>query len=238
MDIQKHLENSFNVIKSEPLVVISGGLVVVLLNLVSFGILSGPIIGGYLLMIILMLRDNRKPDFNDLFAGFSRFGQLFPFVFLSILIVIGFLFFFIPGIVMMTWWIFVLMLMVDKEMPLTQAMLESRMKVTETGFFMNLVFVFMITFVPTLLINSVAVLLPPVKILQILLIPFQCACLASLYLEQFGGGVETVKDGGRGDEFKGDETMNAVPPPPPPPNSGNEREEKPLPPLPPENDRD
>ncbi len=185
MDIQKHLENSLNIVKSEPLVVIAGGLVVVVLNLVSFGFLSGPLLGGYLLMMIHMLRDGRKPDFNDLFVGFSRFGQLFPFLFLCLLIIIGFMFFVIPGIVMMTWWLYVLMLMVDKEMPLGQAMGLSRAKVTEQGFFMHLVFIFMITCVPTLLINFAAAIFPPLEILNIILMPFQCACLASLYLEQF-----------------------------------------------------
>jgi hypothetical protein len=112
---------------------------------------------------------------------------LFPFFFLSILIIIGFIFLVIPGIIMMTWWLYVLLLMADKELPLGAAMAASRRKVIEKGFFMHLVFAFMITIVPALLINAVAAVLPPLKLLQVLLIPFQSACLASLYLEQFGG---------------------------------------------------
>jgi hypothetical protein len=166
---------------------IGGGFLIAVLNILSVGILSGPLFGGYFLLIILMLRDRRKPEFNDLFVGFARLGQLFPFFFLSILIIIGFIFLVIPGIIMMTWWLYVLLLMADKELPLGAAMAASRRKVIEKGFFMHLVFAFMITIVPALLINAVAAVLPPLKLLQVLLIPFQSACLASLYLEQFGG---------------------------------------------------
>lgn len=229
MDIQRHLENSLVVVRSEPLVVIGGGLLTVLLNLVSFGILSGPLLGGYLLMMILVLREGRKPEFNDLFAGFARFGQLFPFIFLSVLIVVGFIFMVVPGIVMMTWWIYVLMLMTDKEMPLGRAMTVSRLKVTETGFFMHLVFAFMITLVPTLLINFAAAVFPPLKAFQIILLPFQCACLASLYLEQFPSEDETEK---QGDD---NNVRPSFPPPEPPHGNGNtEKSESLLPPPPPE----
>jgi hypothetical protein len=213
MDIQKQIKNSLNIIKAEPLLLIFGGLLVLLLNLLSVGLLTGPLLGGYLLMIILMLREGRKPHFNDLFSGFSRLGQLFPFLFLNLLIIIGFVFLIIPGIVMMIWWLYVLMLMADKEMSLGQAMAASRAKVLKEGFFMHLVFAFMITLVPILLINFAAVLLPPLKILEIVLMPLQCGCLASLYLEQFS---EAPRNGaGKAVEPDGVKQNPALPPLPP-----------------------
>jgi len=77
--------------------------------------------------------------------------------------------------------------MVDKEMGLGDAMRESRAKVLEKGFFMHLVFVFMITLVPDLIISFLASAVPLFNLLFILVPPLQAGCLASLYLEQFEG---------------------------------------------------
>lgn len=232
MDIQKHLENSIAIVKREPLVVIIGGFVVVVANVMSLGILSGPLMGGYLLMMVGMLREkSREPNFNDVFAGFTRFGQLLPFCLLSLLVVVGFIFFVLPGIVMMTWWMYVLLLMADREMLLGQAMTKSRAKVLEQGFFMHLVFAFMITIVPSLLINLSSAIFPLLKILQVLVIPFQCACLASLYVEQFDRKDVSPSS-------PPPPTLPSSPPPPPSfeiPDSAKKEDEKgALSPLPPE----
>jgi hypothetical protein len=79
MDFQGHLTAAYNLLKKEPLVFILGGLTVHLLAGVSLGLLAGPLIGGYLLAMILCQRDNVIPEFNDIFTGLQRLGALFLF---------------------------------------------------------------------------------------------------------------------------------------------------------------
>jgi hypothetical protein len=72
-------------------------------------------------------------------------------------------------------------------MSLGEAMSASKIKVIEGGFFMHLVFLFMISVVPVVLITMAAALIPPLAALQYFLFPLQSACQASLYLEQVEG---------------------------------------------------
>ena len=80
MNFQAYLENTWRIVKLEPLVLIGGGFLFQLLFFVTQGfisIIAGPLLGGYVLLIILYLRENKRPAFNDLFAGFKQFGNLF-----------------------------------------------------------------------------------------------------------------------------------------------------------------
>ena len=212
MDFEKHLRNGVNLIKEEPLFFVLGGGIVLFLNLLSLGLLAGPLLAPYMLTMILMLRHNQRPQFNDLQNGLSRFGLLFPFIITEILIVIGFFLLVIPGLVLMTWWLFVLPLMADQGLTWNQAMRVSRQKVMEKGFLLHLVFVFLISVVPTMLINIAAVHFGILKILQLLLLPFQFGCITSLYLEHFDAADANVG----GTSFAAEEQSPPESPPPPP----------------------
>jgi hypothetical protein len=186
MNFQAHLESAFYMLKRFPLALILGGLAVQLLSGFTLAILLGPLMGAFLLSVLLFYREKREPSLNDVFKGFERFGELFPYILLFLLTILGFFFLIIPGILFSVWWIYTLPLMADKRMRLGEAMRESYDKVREKGFFMHLVFLFMVYVLPSLLLN----LLPnPLGLLLnlILLFPFQVGCLASLYLEQFEG---------------------------------------------------
>jgi hypothetical protein len=186
MDFQHHLQNTWRLLKEHPFLLLLGGLLVQLLIILSLGILAGPLAGGFLLTLITYFRSGRPPVFNDLFIGLQRLLQLLPFFLLGLLIMVGFFFFVIPGIIFITWWLYTLPLMADQQLPLSQAMRASYRKVRERGFFMHLVFLFMITVFPTLLINVAGLIIPPLEILHLFFFPIQSALLASLYLEQFG----------------------------------------------------
>ncbi len=187
MNFQAHLENSFAIMKEEFVVVFLGGLLVQILASCTLGILAGPLLGGYMLVLVAWFRDRKKPVFNDLFAGMSRFGQLFPVFFLALMLILGFMLLIIPGVVLATWWLYVIFLMADRDMTLGEAMNASKNKVNEKGFFMHLVFLFMISVAPIVLISMAATLIPPLAVLQYFLFPLQSACQASLYLEQMEG---------------------------------------------------
>lgn len=186
MNFQGYLENSFRIIKAEPLILILGGLLIQLLNSVTLSLLYGPLFGGYLLMALLQLRDNRKPVFNDLFTGFQQFKLLFPYFFILLAKIVGFMFFIIPGLLFTTWWVYALPLMVDRQIGFREAMRLSSDKVNETGFFMHLVFILLVYVIPVIILQVAVSLIPFLMFLTLLLLPFQVGCMASLYLDQFG----------------------------------------------------
>jgi len=221
MDFERHLGNAVRLIRDEPLFFIGGGVIVCLLNLLSLGLLSGPLLAPYLLAMVLMLRSNQRPQFNDLQNGLQRFGQLFPFVLIEALIIVGFILLFIPGLVLMTWWLYTLPLMAEQGLSWREAMRVSRQKVTEKGFLIHLVFILIVSVVPSMLVNMAAAHFGPFKILQLLLIPFQLGCMASLYLESFAGveWAAAVETPDVPTPEAPPEPAEPPPPPPPPPES-------------------
>jgi len=192
MNFQAYLEDTYRIIKEEPVILILGGLLVQLLTVFSLGIFAGPIVGGYTLLVILYLRDNRKPTFNDIFSGLQQFTNLFPYFFVLLLIFLGFMLLILPGLLFATWWIYVLPLMVDKKISFSNAMRLSMNKVNEKGFLMHLVFLLLISVIPMLLIDFVSTIIPFLFVVKILLPPFQVGCLASLYIDQFKQEEATV----------------------------------------------
>ena len=188
MNFQAYLEDAWKIIKKEPLILIGGGFLYQLLFYLTQGfivLVAGPLLGGYLLLIILYLRENRRPAFNDLFTGFKQFGSLFPYFLVLLIIFIGFALLIIPGLVFVTWWIYVLPLMVDRKMSFGDAMRMSMNKVNETGFFMHLAFLLLVTLVPILILTILSATVPFLTVLSVLLTPMQFGCLASLYLDKF-----------------------------------------------------
>jgi len=187
MDFQGHLKNMIDMMKEEFWVLFVGGLIIQFLIYLTLGILTGPLMAGYLLLMIQWLKTEETCEYNDLFSGMRRFTDLFSVFLLMLLILLGYMLFVVPGVVMTVWWMYVLFLMVDKGLPLAEAMSASKEKVSEKGFFMHLVFMLMISVVPTMLLTLIAAIIPPLAVLQYFLFPLQCACLTSLYLEQFEG---------------------------------------------------
>lgn len=185
MNFQAHLKNMLDMMKEEFVVFFVGGCLVQLLISLTLGILSGPLMGGYLLAMIRWLETGKRSEFNDLFAGMKRFGELFPVFFMMLLILLGYFLVLAPGILMTVWWLYVLPLMAHQGLSMGAAMRSSKGKVGEKGFFMHLVFLLLISMVPVFIIYMAAAIVPPLAALQYFLFPLQCACLASLYLEQF-----------------------------------------------------
>ncbi|MBW2522432.1 MAG: hypothetical protein JRD64_06975 [Deltaproteobacteria bacterium] len=192
MNFQKYLEDTYRIIMAEPVILILGGLLIQLLTVFSLGILAGPLLGGYFLVVIGLLRDKRKPSFSDIFSGLQQFGSLFPYFLVLLLIFIGFMLLILPGLLFASWWIYVLPLMVDRNISYSEAMRLSMNRVNETGFIMHLVFLLLISVIPIMLLNFVSAMIPFLFVLKILLPPLQAGCIAALYLDQFGSGQEAA----------------------------------------------
>lgn len=216
MNLQAHLKNMLEMMQEEFVVLFIGGCLVQLLISLSLGILTGPLMGGYLLAMIHWLETGKRCEFNDIFVGMKRFGELFSVFFMMLLILVGYFLVIAPGILMTVWWLYVLPLMAHRGLTLGAAMKASKNKVSEKGFFMHLVFLLIISMVPVFIIYVASVILPPLAVLQYFLFPLQCACLASLYLEQFTG-LDPEKRGRASTVAQDFSPLTAEPPPCPPP---------------------
>lgn len=209
MDFEGHLKSAWLLAREEPVFVLGGGLLAQFLLMISFGLLAGPLGGAYLQVLLDALRGRRRPRLNDLVSGLGRFGGLFPYFFLVILTILGFFFFIVPGVFFVTWWLYALPLMVDKGLSLGAAMGESKALVARKGFFLHLVFIILLSVVPSMILQAASAVLPPLAALHLLFFPFQSVCLASLYLEQFEG------------RQPGGSSPSCTPQPPSPPGAGD-----------------
>lgn len=84
MDIGKGIQRSFDLFTKNAGVLIPAGIVALLVSLFTFGILTGPVIGGYLLLCLKVMR-GEKGEFNEIFAHFDKF---IPSLLLTIIVLI------------------------------------------------------------------------------------------------------------------------------------------------------
>lgn len=190
MNFYLHLYHAINSLKRAPLLLIVGSLLISALVVLSLGLLAGPLYGAYQEMVIRMQRDGHQPEPQDLFRGFARFRQFFPVFFLALVILAAFALYVLPGLILATFWIYALPLMADRGLTLIPALNESAAVVKEKGFFKHLLFLLLVTIVPSLLLNALGNVIPVFRpflllVLFLFLAPLQHGCLASLYLTNF-----------------------------------------------------
>jgi hypothetical protein len=191
------MQTAMKLFSSRALLYLGMGAVVAYGSLFSFGLLAGPLIGGFLNVALLDKRTARAPGLGDLAAGFRNLGSL---LLLSLLLVLGWVgtgvllpamvafawWTCIPALALLvslaTWWMYVPALIVDAGMGLWGAMRESRVRVTtRDGFLPRLGFTVCVFLLPPLAIFGLSVVLPPAGLLHYLVCPFQLLALASAY---------------------------------------------------------
>lgn len=133
MDLVKVLKEAFDQLIKDILPLVVAGLIVVLLSVITLGVLGGPLSAGLLRMILLRLRGGPAPEVADVFY-FERFGSyVLAFYALVILVAIGTMLLIVPGLYLATIWIYVLPLMVDRGLNLSDALSESKRMVQDGG---------------------------------------------------------------------------------------------------------
>jgi len=130
MDFNRHFKTSWNLTLTfiVPLIIMT--LVMFGIGFLTLGILSPVMMAGYIHSVIRMIRENREPKFQDLFSQMKLFLPLLGFTILVFVITgVGFLFLLLPGILiafaLSFCCIYMLPLMVDKEMKLFDAVKQS-----------------------------------------------------------------------------------------------------------------
>jgi uncharacterized membrane protein len=120
------LRRAFDSFIRDILPLIVAGFLVTLLSALTLGLLGGPLLAGLYRMVSRRMTEGRTPEIGDVFY-FDRFLDfVLAFYALTILIAIGFMFFILPGLYLLTIWLFAFPLMVERGHRLGEAMAESK----------------------------------------------------------------------------------------------------------------
>ncbi len=130
MDFKKHFTRTWELTLEfiAPLILMT--VVMSLACLVTLGILTPVLMAGYFQSILLLLREKRRPQIQDLFSQMKLFFPLLGFgVVVLFAVLIGFMLLVLPGILVLLaasyLCLYMLPLMTDRGLTLTEAVKES-----------------------------------------------------------------------------------------------------------------
>lgn len=149
LDIGRCVNDAVEVYKKNWLVLVLAAIIFDVLSLITLLILAGPLSGGYAKMVLnAHRREDRTVDMGDLFRCFDRFGRLVGLFFLTFLaVLLGCALLIIPGIALMTIWLFPVYLVVDRDLRLFESLGVSQNIVSRKGLGGNLLLVIITTII-------------------------------------------------------------------------------------------
>lgn len=139
LDLGRCLNDAMEVYRKNVLTFVLAVILFDVLMVFSLLVLAGPLVGGMVLMSLSAMRDpEHKARLGDLFGTFDRFGAFVGLCFLTIIpILLGYLLFIVPGVILSAMWMFAAYLMVDQRMGVIDALRTSWRIVIARGFWIN-----------------------------------------------------------------------------------------------------
>jgi hypothetical protein len=130
MDFKRHIETAWSLTLGNIVSLILITLVLVGVSSITLGILAPVTMAGYVQSLLLLVRNGREPRVQDLFTHMKLFLPLLGFgVSVFVATSLGFMMFFLPGIIIavaITFaCIYMLPLMTDQDMTIIDAIKES-----------------------------------------------------------------------------------------------------------------
>lgn len=145
-DIGKYFNDGFTLFKESIGTFMVASILFWVASLFSFSILFGPLIAGYMLIFVEKIRGKDVKAF-DIFKGFDRFISIVIVFYLTKAIIsIGIFFLVIPGLIFISWFFFVEVLILDKKIGVIEAMKLNKKMSSERGVW-NYVFLHIILIV-------------------------------------------------------------------------------------------
>ncbi len=146
MNFKKMIESTLNQSLKNLIPLIIMTLVFIGVSAISLGILAPVMLAGYTKSILDMIRTEKDPSPKDVFSQMHLFLPLLLFTLLLFsVIAIGFLLFFLPGLIIIIaatfFLIYMVPLMVDKNLGLMDSAKESISLVRQTNFLDHLIVV-------------------------------------------------------------------------------------------------
>lgn len=194
LDINKCFADALGVYKANILMLLLSVLLFQVISLFTLLILAGPLFGGYCLMTMnAMRREDKKIELNDMFKMFTKFWPLVGLFFLQGLAVFtGLILLIIPGVILMTMWLYTYFIMVDQNKGVIDSLKASWKLVTDKGFWMNLALA-----VIYILLSGLSGQIPFIGwIVSLFVVPFAILLITSGYLQQ-ASKVEVVSSENR-----------------------------------------
>jgi len=182
LDINKCFADALGVYKVNILMLLLSVLLFQVISLFTLLILAGPLFGGYCLMTMnAMRREDKKIELNDMFKMFTKFWPLVGLFFLQGLAVFtGLILLIIPGIILMTMWLYTYFIMVDQNKGVIDSLKMSWKLVTDKGFWMNLALAAIY-----ILLSGLSGQIPFIGwIVSLFVVPFAILLITSGYLQQ------------------------------------------------------
>jgi len=136
LDIGRCFEDAWDVFLKNWLILIVAGLLSTVLSFITLFILTGPLTAGFCLLALNALqREDRRVDLNDLFGMFHRFFGLVGMFFLTtIAVMLGLLLCVVPGLFLMTIWMFPFLILVDQQAGVFESLGRSQEMTFQVGF--------------------------------------------------------------------------------------------------------
>ena len=192
LDIGRCFEQAIEVYQKNFVILVVAALLTELLSLFSLFILAGPLSGGWCRMTLNALRrEDRRIDFNDLFAAFNQFWPLVGlFLVTGICVLAGLFLCVAPGVLLATVWLFPFYVMVERNADIGESLRQSYAIVKRGGFGINLLLALIV-----LALEVVSVFVPYLGwVLGWVLTPLASLALTSGYLQQVGEQTPAATD--------------------------------------------
>lgn len=153
-DLGQCFNDAITLYQKNLMVLVFAGFLFEVLSAFTLLLLAGPIYAGFLMMALdACRREDQKVDFSLFFKGFDQFATYFLlFIVIAVASLAGLLFLIVPGLVVMTLWLYPFYFVVEKRMSLNDALGASYKLVMKSGFGLNFglaALVFAMTVFPT-----------------------------------------------------------------------------------------
>lgn len=130
MDIKHHIEAAWNLTLNNIVSLILITLVMMGLSILTLGILAPVTMAGYMQSLLQLIRNGREPKVQDLFSHMKLFLPMLAFgIVVFAIIFIGFMLFFLPGLIATAavafCCLYMMPLMTDKNLGLIKSIKES-----------------------------------------------------------------------------------------------------------------
>jgi hypothetical protein len=163
-----------------------------LLSLFTLFVLAGPLCGGWCILTLNALsRPDRKVEFGLLFAGTHQFATLLVlFVVTTLAQLTGLMLLVLPGLLLMTFWLFPFHLAVDRNLGVADALTTSARIVRRRGLGPNFMLAALV-----MLLNVVPVLVPYAGwLLGCFLSPLGWLLVSAAYIQEVRNNSDELAD--------------------------------------------
>ncbi len=138
MDIVKAFTDAWKIFVANFVTLLLATLAVMIIGTITLGLLYIPLMVGLQMMFVKAKRGGAI-QLNDVFAPVKRFFALFfGSLWIALLVIVGLILLVIPGLCWMSWWMFALLFIFDKNLGIGEAMRASKDVVRKNNLWLHL----------------------------------------------------------------------------------------------------